>query len=281
MVIEFGILAAFAAMLLWGFSDFMIQKSTRKMGDFETLAFMSIVGSALLAPFALADISAALLPGNLLLLLLLSCVGFVGWSLDYDALKRGKLSVVEVIIEIELPITVGLGIVFFGESLGLLQWALMGSAFIGIILIALRSLPAKRAIRLEKGAIIAFAVAAGSAGVSFLTASASRSISPFMALWFPWVVVGLLSLAVVCKRDGIRKFARNVSRFRRYAITATAFDVSAWVLFAFALVGNKLAVTAAIVESYVAVAVLLGIFVNKERIRHYQVIGAVIAVAAS
>lgn len=36
-LVSLGILFAFVAMLFWGFGDFMIQKSTRKIGDWETV----------------------------------------------------------------------------------------------------------------------------------------------------------------------------------------------------------------------------------------------------
>ena len=36
MTAGIGIALAFVAMLCWGFGDFMIQKSTRKVGDWET-----------------------------------------------------------------------------------------------------------------------------------------------------------------------------------------------------------------------------------------------------
>ena len=51
MGFELGIIFAFAAMLCWGFGDFLIQKSTRKFGDVETLFFISFFGAVVLFPF--------------------------------------------------------------------------------------------------------------------------------------------------------------------------------------------------------------------------------------
>jgi hypothetical protein len=39
-----GILFALLAMLFFGFGDFLIQRSTRKVGDWETLFLFSILG---------------------------------------------------------------------------------------------------------------------------------------------------------------------------------------------------------------------------------------------
>jgi len=52
-MLETGIIFAFGAMLFWGFGDFLIQRTTRKIGDIETLAFISIFGSIGLLPVLL------------------------------------------------------------------------------------------------------------------------------------------------------------------------------------------------------------------------------------
>lgn len=43
MSIEIGIILAFLAMVFWGFGDFLIQRSTRTVGDAETLFFANCV----------------------------------------------------------------------------------------------------------------------------------------------------------------------------------------------------------------------------------------------
>ena len=50
------ILLAFGAMISWGIGDFLIQKSTRKIGDIESLAWIGIIGSIILLPLALKDL---------------------------------------------------------------------------------------------------------------------------------------------------------------------------------------------------------------------------------
>jgi drug/metabolite transporter (DMT)-like permease len=43
-----GIVLAIVAMLSWGFGDFLIQKNTRKIGDWDTLFFITLFGAAIL-----------------------------------------------------------------------------------------------------------------------------------------------------------------------------------------------------------------------------------------
>ena len=51
-----GIGLAFVAMLCWGFGDFLIQRSTRKVGDWGTFFVICAFGSVILLPFVWGDI---------------------------------------------------------------------------------------------------------------------------------------------------------------------------------------------------------------------------------
>src|SRR5438477_495922 len=50
-MITVGIGLAFVAMLSWGFGDFMMQKSAKRLGDWETIFFIDLFGIAILLPF--------------------------------------------------------------------------------------------------------------------------------------------------------------------------------------------------------------------------------------
>jgi drug/metabolite transporter (DMT)-like permease len=52
------------------------------------------------------------------------------------------------------------------------------------------------------------------------------------------------------------------------------------VFFAFALAAENASVVTAITESYPAVALLLGVWINREKIRAHQYAGALIALCA-
>ena len=59
------------------------------------------------------------------------------------------------------------------------------------------------------------------------------------------------------------------------------FDMLAWLLYAFAVEGNEIALTIAITESYPAVALFLGLWLNHEKINWHQYCGAALALGAS
>lgn len=132
MPVGLSVLFAFAAMLGWGIGDFLIQRSTRKIGNIESLAIVGAFGSIALLPFALQELS--LVFSGILILFILGFVNFFVSVLNFEALKQGKLSVIDTVLEIELPLTVFLGIVFFAETLSPAQFFLVFIIFFGILL---------------------------------------------------------------------------------------------------------------------------------------------------
>ncbi len=89
MNIDFAILAAFGAMICWGFGDFFIQKTTRKIGDVEALAFIGIIGIIGLLPFVWNDLGALFEMRNLLIVILLGIITFIAAIINFEALKKG------------------------------------------------------------------------------------------------------------------------------------------------------------------------------------------------
>ncbi len=56
MTIEVGIGLAFVAMLCWGFGDFLIQRSARKLGDWETLFVITFFGVIVLLSIKISEV---------------------------------------------------------------------------------------------------------------------------------------------------------------------------------------------------------------------------------
>ena len=282
MQFEFGILAAFGAMICWGIGDFLIQRGARKMGDIESLAFIGGLGAIGLFPFILPELPMLFQPANLALLFFVGAITFVAAIFDFEALKEGKLSVIEVILEIELPVTAMLAVIFFKESISIPQFSVIIAIFLGIVLIALGSFSKKHTAKgIEKGVFLAVLAAIGMAAVNFLTAVGSKQVSPLMVIWMPWLVIAILSVFFIWKREGLPRFFRNAKKFEGLIVAMAIFDTLAWLFFATAVLENELAITTAITESYPAIGILLGVWLNKERILPHQYAGAGIALAAS
>lgn len=263
MHLELTLLAAFGAMLCWGVGDFLIQHSTRKIGNLESLAFISLIGTLGLFPFVLPELP----PKNPGLLLIIGAVTFLVSVVNFEALRLGKLSVVEVILGIELPITALLGFVFFGELISITQAALIFLILAGGATMAVDSFSFGRGLvtKLEKGATLAVITAVGMAAMNLVVATGSRQVSPIMAIWVPWLLMGAASLLLLWKNGRLAGLLGCGLRFKRLVIGMSAVDTLAWFLYATAVVKNGLAITTAITESYPAIALFLGVFVNRGR----------------
>ncbi len=284
-LIEPTLFAAFGAMLLWGVGDFLIQHSTRKVGNLESLAFISLIGTIGLFPFVLPELP----PKNPGLLLVIGAVTFLVSLVNFEALRQGKLSVVEVILGIELPITALLGFVFFGEVISIAQAALILLILAGGATMAIDSFsigrgkprPCRVITKLEKGATLAVITAVGMAAMNLVVATGSRQVSPIMAIWVPWLLMGAASLLLLWKNGRLGGLLGKGVRFRRLVIGMGIVDTLAWLFYATAVVKNGLAITTAITESYPAIALFLGVFVNREKIAKHQWFGAAVALLAS
>lgn len=281
MAFELSIFAAFGAMFCWGFGDFFIQKVTRRIGDVEALAFIGIIGSVGLLPFALQDLQLLFSLPNLALLFFIGAITFVAAMFDFEALKNGKLSVVEIMLEFELPVTAVLAFFILGEVISMKQFFVIMLAFIGIVLMSSK-FPRKHFLKkLEKGVLLGFVAAVGMAIVNFSTAIGSKQVSPIMAIWIPWIVCTLISLIVIWRRGSIRTVFGNASKFWLLLAAMGIFDTLAWLLYATAVLKNEIAITTAITESYPAIGVFLGVLINREKIFFHQYAGAILALGAS
>ena len=117
---------------------------------------IGLIGAIGLLPFIGGDLALLLVPANLWLLLGLSGLVFVVRFVNFEALKKGKLSIVEVILEIELPITALLAFFVFQESLSVLEFGIVSLVFVGIVLAAFRGKVSRKG--LERGVALALVV---------------------------------------------------------------------------------------------------------------------------
>ena len=280
MGIEVAVIFAFLAMICWGLGDFLIQRCTRKVGNVEALAIIGIFGSIALAPFIIKELPLLNSLPNIILLSFLGIVTFIAAIFDFEALKEGKLSVVDIVIEIELPVTIILGFIFFKETLSSLQLIVISFLFLGLILIASQSLKHLK-LKLEKGVFIAFIAAILMGGINFLTASSSRQISPLMAIWVPWIIFTVICVVYIWKREGFGKFIKNTKKFKFILLGMAIFDTSAWLCYAYATQTAEISIITSITEAYPAIALFLGLWINKESIGWHQYTGAGVALVAS
>ncbi len=275
-----SLLFAFGAMLCWGVGDFLIQRTTRTIGNIEALAWIGIIGSIGLTPFIIRDLSYIFTFGNMVFLLSLGLVVFVAAIFNFQALKEGKLAVVDVVLTLELPVTILLSILFFKEVLSLLQVTMILSMMAGIILISTEKFSIYKQL-VEKGVYIAIVAALLTGSVNFMTATGSKVISPMMAVWAPWVLMTIFCLIVLAYRKNLGTFISNAKTHTKLILFMGIFDTIAWIFYAFAVQDYSISIITAIAGGYPAIAMLMGLWFNKESIKWHQYLGAGIALIAS
>ncbi len=280
MSFELGILFAFGAMLFWGLGDFLIQRTTRKIGWLEALTWIGIIGSIGLLPFVWKDIHLLLDWRNLILVVGLGILSFIAAKFAFEAFKEGKISVVDVVLEIELPVTIALSFFFLKESLTMIQMIIILFILCGMILIATKSFNHLKA-KVEKGVLLALCATIFMGGVNFLTGVSSKTITPLMAILGPWVITTIICVVFVVAREKPSKFFNDAKDIKSLIICMGIVDVLAWIFYAFAVQKNEISIITAITESYSAIAIVLGVWLNKERIMKHQWFGAALAIVGS
>ncbi|MBI4133569.1 EamA family transporter [Candidatus Uhrbacteria bacterium] len=275
-----GILFAFIALISWGFGDFFIQKTTRAVGSWKALFFIGVVGLFGLFPFVQDDL-ASLNARSIALLVLLGLVIVFAALFDFEALRQGKIAIVEPIIGLELPLTVGLSMTLGRETLTTFQVLLIGVVFIGILLAITRHhthLHYHKRI-FERGVILAGVGAIGMALTNFLVGVSSQNISPLVTIWFSHSLVAVFCGTYLLLRGEFKHLVSDVQKNLQPIIGQSVLDNAAWVSFALATTYIPIAIATTISESYIALAVVLGLFVNREKLKLHQIAGVMFAIA--
>ncbi|MDD5050153.1 MAG: EamA family transporter [Candidatus Pacebacteria bacterium] len=275
-----GVLLSVSTLLLWSVGDFYIQKSTRLVGIWKSLFFISFFGMVLELPFVWVEVQKIFLsPQSLILLVVLGLSIFLAALLDFEALKRGKIAVVEPVFGLGIPFTVFLAVVSGHDILSLTQSLLIGAIFIGIIL----SVVVKGSFRYdriiwEKGVFIAILGTLAMALTNFLTGIGSQLISPLMTIWFINFFLTITTFVYLFAKGEWRSLPNDLRRHSKVILEESLFDNIAWLSYAFAMTLIPISISTSIAESYIVMAVLLGVSVNKETLNRHQVLGVILAV---
>lgn len=282
MTTTVGIGLAFVAMLCWGIGDFLIQRSVRKIGKAETLFVISAFGALVLTPFVYRDLGAFVL-GDLHTLLVASGAAVIlllAAVLDFEALRVGKLSVVEPIWSLEIPVAGLLAFFVLSERLTMLQTGLIFVLIVGLVLVSIRGKITKAAF-FEKGAFIALVAAIVMGSANFFIGWGARLLDPLMINFVVNIFMAVVTFGYIVFSGGVKQLVRDVAAQRRLLFSMSVTDNTAWVAFAAAMVYAPLTIAVALSQSYIIIAVLLGLFVNRERISARQKIGLVGALIAA
>jgi uncharacterized membrane protein len=277
-----GIIAAFVAMAAWGIGDFFIQRSTRKIGDWETLFLITFFGCLVLLPFVYKDIPTVLSLGtkNILILVVAGIALFVAALLEFEGLKEGKISVIEPTWSLEIPTAVLLSALVINERLAFSHILLIITLIVGLFLVSYKGTISKK-LFFEKGVKISILAALIMGSANFFVGLGARQTDPLMINFIISLFSCVGSFIFLAARGSIAIPFRHLYNYSSMAAPMIVLDNIAWVAFALAMTQAPIGITVALSESYIVIAVILGIFVNKEGLTKRQYAGLCIAILSA
>lgn len=277
-----GILFAIGALVCWGVGDFLIQRSTRRFGDGIALFFISTIAAFALLPFVWSDIPA---------MFTVSRTGIILWGasllilaaalLDFEALRVGKISVVEPIYSFEIAVTASLGAWFLGEHPTTQQIVLIAVLTVGIFMVGLRRMRASGIFKLERGVLLAVAATVLMGAVNFAFGVGARETSPLIINWFTSAFVSVVMAGFLTGFGEWHHIRRQWRMNKPLILSVGLIDNMAWIFFSYSMVVIPVAIATGISESYIVLASLLGLWLNRERLVRHQFVGLVVAVGAA
>lgn len=272
-----GIFFALVALFGWGIGDFLMQRSSRSVGVWESMLFTGLIGCAIYTPFVLGGLM-HLSAANVSFLALFGIEVVVTALFTLLAFRLGKVAVIVPILGLELPITIALSLFFAGEKVTNLQLLLMGMVFVGILLTVITRVETKH--KIEQGVIFGLLAATCVGLTNFLVGIGSQSISPEITLWTARFAL-IIASAIYLLR--YKKFLTAFTLGKKHApllLSQGLIDTAAWLGFAFATTLIPISIATTISENYILIAVILGVCINKEKLHAHQYLGIIVAVAA-
>lgn len=279
-------LFALATSLLWGLADFGGGLLTRRVPALTVVVVSQTIAVAVLGAIVVATGAWTETGPQLWYAVTAGVVGPVAMLSFYKALALGPMGVVSPLgsLGVVVPVSVGL---LLGERPGLLQFAGIGVAVVGVLLAGgpeLRGAPVQR-----QAILLTLLAAFGFGSVMALIAEASTTITGlFLALFVQRVtnvLVGGAALYVSVKRGGRALPEGGGTGLIVRSLPALAFvglaDVAANGTYSIAAQQGPVAVAAVLASLYPVVTALAARGVLKERLRAVQAAGAGLALVGT
>lgn len=277
-----GGLFAILALISWGVGDFLIQKSTRKFGDWLSLFYITGSISIVLLPFIYQDLPA--LFNNSYNLLILICAGLVSTFAAlclFEGLREGKISIVEPIFALEIIVTAFLAQWFLQEKIALWQFSFIITLILGVALVSVKSLAHFKNFKLEAGVLIAVLATIGMGAENFLYGLGARLTNPLLVNWFASLIVALITLGFIIYKKQTPKILSELKARPGLIFWMSLLDNVSWIFYTFSIIYIPMALATGISEGYVALAILLGLWLNHEKIKFHQIIGLVLTLLSA
>lgn len=279
-----GVIFAGVALISWGIGDFLIQRSARKFGDAISLFCITAFGAIALFPFVFADIGALFQKADtstVILLLVTTVVILFASLFDFEALRIGKIAAIEPIYAFEIIITASLGALLINERLSFFQMTLIGAITLGIMLVSVRSASHLKTITWEKGVAYALLATLAMGGANFLFGVGSRESHPLLVNWFTSAGMASVLFIYLVRAGKLSLLKKDIEQHASLIFSVSIIDNAAWIAFAYSTLYIPIAISTGISESYIVLAALLGLSVNREKLKTHQYAGLIVTPVAA
>jgi drug/metabolite transporter (DMT)-like permease len=271
-----SLVAGLAAAFCWGTATICSSRSSRMLGAETVVAWVMAIGLVILLPVALVEgVPAALDVREGVLLLATAAVVVVSLTLDYAALRVGRLAVVGPIVATEGAVAAAIAVVG-GETLALATAALLGVVTLGVVLV---SIPARephgtRALDERRAIVLALVAAVGFGATLVASGHLGRVVG---AIWVVLVAraVGALGLALPL---ALRRRLRMTRRALPLVAYSAVAEIGGYLAF-IAGARHEVAVTAVLASQFAAVSALGGYLLFGERLSRTQLAGVLLILA--
>jgi drug/metabolite transporter (DMT)-like permease len=107
----------------------------------------------------------------------------------------------------------------------------------------------------------------------------AQETSPLFTVWSVWLMFTVACFIYIASKKEVKKLFDDVHAHPWAIFLVGIFDTLGWVGFCFATERIPIGIATAIGQSFIIITILLGIFVNRERIKRHQVWGITFTVA--
>ena len=273
-----AIVAGLGAALCWASATLCAAQASRIIGAWSVLAWVMLIGLTITAPVAAFSGIPRELHGTEVVWIVLAGTGNVaGLLLAYEAMRRGKVSIVAPISSTEGAIAALLAVAT-GEALGVSSAILLALIVGGVVLASLASADDEGGGAHPVGASLLAAAAACTFGVGlFATARVSN------ALPLVWAAIPprLLGVAVVALPLLLARRVRIEAAAVPLVLVSGVCEVAGFTSYSLGA-RHSVAVSAVLGSQFAAFAALAAFVLFRERLRLAQIIGiTVIAVCVA
>ena len=266
----------------WGTADFFGGLVSRRRAVITVLVVSQATGLLLIGGLlAIRGIDPSAGP-RLWLAAAAGIIGVVGLGAFYRGLSIGAMGVVAPISATAAAIPVGAGLVL-GERPGVLQWAGIMVALVGIVLVAREETPAERGedvpggVPIAAGVGLALAAAVGFGGFLALMDFAAEPDPLLATLVSRTASVAVLVLVALVVRPDMRVGRSDGALM----VMIGCFDLTANALYAVATTVGLLSVVSVLGSLYPVITVILAAVFLHERIGAVQRLGSVLAIGGA